>query len=912
DMIFWRPTSDSMLISMLNKDQPFSMYDDGFTTFKGSLLLTDKGLGGDGTLDWNEATLSSKNFSFRTMALSADTAALNIKTTGDKVTFKTPNVSAKVDFETRIGDFVSNEKNIPTEFSYNKYTTAINQFKWLMDEKILDFRAPQGEGEYFTSTKPDQKGLKFLGKRAIYYLVTSLLRIEQVPEIRVADASVVPDSGLVIIEEDAKMNQLRNAIIIADTIHKHHRIENAVVDIYSKNELKAIGDYHYDTKDIKQVISFSDISCKRDSEGKGKKEKEFYQLTAKANLDESKKFVIYPGVHFNGEANLLSVNPFMNFKGYVKIDLNHPKAATTDFFINQDVDPNTLSLQYDTTAKSSTGNHLSAGIHLNPSPDAPAMYTTLMSAKQEAKDISLFKSTGIITQTATGEYLFGDSDKIKTSTAAGNVLRYDDKKGLVKADGKFNFGTNFGMIKTLTAGTADVKLDSNKYQFNLTFGIDMKMEDKMQERFDFYMIGDNADQPDVSYETEKQKQPIRDISDAKDDKKLLEEFDKTSAFIKRPKDLNHNLVFTDVNFVYDPDDISLRSVGKIGLAMSGKKVINKKLDGYIEYQYKGGTDVFTIYLETGTKGWFFFEYRPGQLGIVSSYDDINNGIAAVAPLKRKISGPNNRFYMYTLGSTLNKEDFIQYMKDKAAGIVRVRPEPRIELPAIIEDTIPTDSLGNPIPQDSSIINQQKDINELEKMKMNNEPILSGPPPDRKKQKKNKDKEETPAGEEQIPSEMQLQEQKRQQQIREMEMMKKEGDGILSGPPPGREKPKDEPKPVVPDVQIIEPTEEVKPEPVPEAPKEEVVPAKEEPVKETQEVETAPNKEEVSPNDEGAPGTVVEEAEPVKKAGKRKSSKKKDEAPAPVENIEGEPAKQPDTAPLEVPVTEPTQNDTVPK
>ena len=94
----------------------------------------------------------------------------------------------------------------PTEFSHNQYVTAINEFKWvMMDAKILDFKAPvNGPGEYFTSTRPDQKGLKFLVNAATYNLVSSVLRIEQVPEIKVADASVVPDSGIVIIEGEAK------------------------------------------------------------------------------------------------------------------------------------------------------------------------------------------------------------------------------------------------------------------------------------------------------------------------------------------------------------------------------------------------------------------------------------------------------------------------------------------------------------------------------------------------------------------------------------------------------------------------------------------------------------------------------------------------------------------------------------
>ncbi|HLP21127.1 MAG TPA: hypothetical protein VK174_12530, partial [Chitinophagales bacterium] len=593
EQIFWRPKADSMHINMMNADHPFSMYDDGFTTFKGNLLLTAKDLRGNGLLDWNEATLESKDFAFHTMDLAADTAALNIKSTGDKVTFKTPNVNAKVDFKTRIGDFVSNQKNIPTDFSYNQYNTAINEFKWFMDEKILDFKAPpQGPGEYFNSTRPDQKGLRFLGKRATYSLITSIIRVEKVPEIRVADASVIPDSGVVIIEAEAKMQQLQNATIIADTITKYHKIEKATVDIYSKEELKGFGIYRYNTKDIKEIIEFKDILCKKEKEGERKKAHDIWLLNANADIVKDSNFVIYPNVKFEGDVHLLSVNKFLGFKGYANIGLKHAGVQASDFFIDQDVNPEKLELKFDDKTKNANGNLVSAGIHLNAAEDVREMYATFMGSKKDAKDITLFQTKGIITQAASGEYSYGDEKKIKDNSPRGNVIRYDDKKGIAKAEGNFNLSTNFGIIRTKAAGFADVYLDSSKYKFNLTFGIDANIEPKIQERLEFYMGGDNVDLADINYETEKQRKTMQFLTDEKDDKKLMEEFEKVPVFNKRPKGFDYNFVFSDVNFVYDSMDISLRSVGKIGVAMVGKKVVNKKLDGYIEFQYKGGADIF--------------------------------------------------------------------------------------------------------------------------------------------------------------------------------------------------------------------------------------------------------------------------------------------------------------------------------
>lgn len=741
EQIFWRPKADSMHINMMKKVQPFYMYDDSFTTFKGNLLLTAKDLRGNGLLDWNEATLESKDFAFHTMDLAADTAALNIKTTGDKVTFKTPNVNAKVDFKTRIGDFVSNQKNIPTEFAYNQYTTAINQFKWFMDEKILDFKAPpQGPGEYFTSTRPDQKGLKFLGKRATYSLITSVLRVEQVPEIRVADASVIPDSGVVIIEAEAKMHQLRNATIVADTILKTHRIEHATVDIYSKEELKGFGEYKYNTKDIKQIINFNDISCKKEREGERKKAHDIWQLNAQSAIDKEKNFVIYPNVNFTGDVTLLSANKFLHFKGYSAIGLKHTGVITSDFMIDQDVNPDKLELKFDTETKNANNNYVAAGIHLNPAEDVKEMYATFMGSKKDGNDITLFKTKGIITQNATGEYLFGDSKKITDKAPRGNVLSYNDKKGTAKAEGEFNLGLNFGLINTRAVGYADVILDSALYKFNMTFGIDANIEPKIQERLEFYMGGDNVDLPDINYDTEKQRKAVYMLTDEKDDKKLIDEFTQAPVFNKRPKDFKYNLVFSDVNFVYDSVDIALHSVGKIGVAMVGKKVVNKKLDGYIELAYRGGVDVFTIYLMTGTRDWIYFEYTPGTLSLLTSYDDINNSIGAIAPEKRVIKGPNKRFYLYTLGSSLNKTDFVSYMQDRAKGIIRERvvehaPPVVIDSAVMFSDTTLQQEYNTPpTPDQMEQQKMQNELNSIEQMKMNNQSILSGPPPDRVKPK----------------------------------------------------------------------------------------------------------------------------------------------------------------------------------
>jgi hypothetical protein len=839
NMVFWRPQADSMHISMTDKTKPFSMYE-GLTSMNGSLLLTGKGLYGSGTLDWDEATIASKGFNFRSDDMSADTAELKIKSiSGDKVTFNTPNVSAKVDFKNHIGDFKSNLKNIPTEFAYNQYSTAINEFKWFMDEKILDFKAPpDGPGEYFMSKRSSQDGLKFLGKRATYNLITSILRIEKVPEIRVADASVVPDSGVVIIEAEAKMQQLTNAIIYADTTKRYHKIENAIVDIYGANELKAQGDYKYTTKDIKnEVIRFAEIGTKKEVIGEKKDKQEIYRLVAKGNIEEAQKFVIYPEVKYTGDVMLTSVTPLLTFKGFAKLDFKNTNAVTTNFGINQEVNPNDLMLKYD-TVKNSDGNLVNVGILLSTG-DVVAPYVNLMAPKQSGGDKMLFKSVGMVTKDAkTGDYVFGDTAKIKGGALTGNVLRYSDTKGTVAAEGKFDIGANLGIIRTASAGTADVDINKGYYKFNLTFGLDMKWDKTLQERIAFYMVNDNLDLNDINYDTDKFRKQLRELSDPKKDDKLIEEFEKTGVF-KRPKELDHNFVFTDVNFVFDSTDMTLRSVGKLGLAYVGDKAIGKKLDGWIEVSYRNGQDLFAIYLKTGMSEWFYFEYRPGMLGVLSSYDDIISIIGNTDPDKRKVKDEKDRFYVYTIGNSMNKADFVDRMRERN-GLQPLTPSEERQKPV----KQPVDSLGG-----------------------GTTPVDSGAvvPPQLKPTEK------APGGEGAEP----VKEDNKMQQIQqEMEQMRQSGQPLLSGPPPGRDQPKQEEKPAEPATPVTPPAEQQAP------------PA-------AQPIETPAAQ---PPAEQQAPATETPAVQPPAEQ----------QAP-PVET----PAAQPAAAPVETPVTPPAEQQVPP-
>jgi hypothetical protein len=678
--IFWKPKSDSMLIFM--KTSPFSMYENQMK-LTGTLLLTSKGLHGSGLLDWKEANLTSKDFQFRSDDLAADTASMDIKSATGGVAFRTPNINAKIDFKTRIGNFKTNTPDIPTEFAYNNFKTGIGEFKWYIDQKMLDFNVPPGSnGAYFTSTKASQMGLKFLAKRATYNLETSILRVEQVPYINIADAKVVPDSGLVVIEGEAKIDQLKNATIYVDTLTNKHKITDCTIDIISKAQLIGTGHYTFSTAGHKdQQITFNDIKCTKETVGEKKKDKfDEYSLVAKGDIKDSDAFFIYPNVTYKGECYLYGKNPELFFKGFAKINFKNPAVTASDFRIVDDVDPNKLFLHFDSATHSSDGSRLVTGIYFDKMGELPAMYHAIFAPPLHQSDLCIFNATGVATYNEkTGEYLIGDEDKIANGALSGNLLRYNDERGTIKGEGKMKLGADFGAIKYQAAGVLEADLKKKQYTFNMTFGLDMRTNNKtLDEKFQTIMYNDNTDLPDINYEGDRFKKIYSSLADSKVDEKLIKDMETTPLF-KRPKDFDYYFVFSDVNFIYDADDLTLRSYGKIGVAYVGEKAIHKKLDGYIEIGLKNNN--INIYLKTGANEWFYFEYKPNSLGLISSYDDYNKivGTMIAGPSeKRKITGDKGQWYLCNLGSTINKGAFLDAMKEKNSPLLpQEKARPRI-------------------------------------------------------------------------------------------------------------------------------------------------------------------------------------------------------------------------------------------
>lgn len=662
--IHWLPYGDSMYIKM--RTVPFTMYEEG-SSLKGNLLLTAKGLKGDGRFEFKEAVLASTQFNFQSESMNSDTMSMQIKSIGeDRVTFNTPNVSGNVDFVKRQGQFKANDLNIPTDFSNNYYKTEINEFFWDMDANILDFKSPPGSaGAYFVSTKADQDSLKFLGKRGIFDMTSSIIEVTGVPEVRVADASIVPDSGKVVIEPGGLLRKLTNAVVIADTVNKSHRLYNADLIIESKKSYKGSGLYDYTYGKTKpQPIFFSNIQVKDES---GKRKRVFYKTYADTQIPDTTNFMLNDGFTFKGMAKLEAELKNLMFDGFGKLSLLDTRLGEQYWFTLLDsIDPNNAVIHYD-KVYSDNKDTLTVGIFYNPL-DTVSFYANLMQPMHNPNDFPTLSVKGILKyDDLLKTYRFGNEERINNANPYGSTLTYDTKNGIVKAEGKMNFPLNFNPLKLVVSGNVEHRLDSNRFVFTASIGLDLIMDKLLTEMFARDVIAFSFDKPTAEYTSNFFENSLSNLMEKNKAKKTIEEMRKTGAF-EKPKELPTNLVISEVKLIYDEYYQIFRSDGPITLSYIGEAGVHKKLTGYLEFGMRQNNDFFNFYIESTFDDWYYITYSNKTLQVVSSKEDFNKLLASIPAEKRQVKQPDGSFYFYTIGTYGAMQAFIDRMNKIASGI----------------------------------------------------------------------------------------------------------------------------------------------------------------------------------------------------------------------------------------------------
>lgn len=426
----WYPHQDKLVLESKYKE-PFKFYD-GSSEFYGKIVITPKGIHGDGVLTMGPMQIESDSLNLTDSKMTAAEGTLRV-TDPDiptKQHFQATKAVVEYDLKKGIAEFYNREPGKANNtFAGINYSTTLG--KGVYDKNkgtvTLSSNVTDPKGNVFTSTAKGQRGLAFNGQNAVYNTATQELDIDHADSIHVADAILFPDSGKVKISSTGKVSQLANARIEFDDSTRYHKLYEANALIADAYNYTASAKYTYaNVLGKPQVITFDKISVKGDSLSVGtgaiKTEDEFY---------------ISEKIFFRSQATITANRRFLAFEGEVKVEFDNPAFNEWIAFKEDFVNPDTVIV----TINADKLRGKTVGMSYQASLRKRQLYNLFMEQKTTAqrKDRDVLTAYGALTyDKAIGKFRVGPRKKLLGEEYVGNVMETDDKlevktaRGLIK------------------------------------------------------------------------------------------------------------------------------------------------------------------------------------------------------------------------------------------------------------------------------------------------------------------------------------------------------------------------------------------------------------------------------------------------------------------------------------------------
>lgn len=651
----WLPYDD--LLYATTTDTGMTFYDTE-SRFLGTTTLTPSQMSGDGVYKFSRADLFSKKMIFKYITFDADTADFNLRDneTAGAFALKTKNLKAHVDYRGRFAEFKANGKSDPIEFPINQYLCFMEEFKWYMDNDVIDFKSSSStqvaadvkmEGSKFISTHPEQDSLFFYAPLARYDSRRHIIKAKEVVYINTADARVYPDSGTdVTIKKKANMEPLVNSKITTNSITEFHHIYEANTKIFGRKNYASSGYIDYvDEKGNVQPIYMGNITV--DTTG---------QTIGSGEISDTITFELSSAFAFEGGVKLFGGKEFLVFDGVGKIRHDCESLKTPWFKFEAEINPNDIYIPIDTSMRDTADAVLISSVNLNV--DSIFLYSAFVSGRTNYSDEYLLPTYGYLNYLKESqEYVISSKEKIAEPSLPGNYLKLNTKDCKVYGDGKVNLGVDGGNVKFNAAGNINHTLIDNDAVFDLTMTMDFFFDDgaikKMAEDFN-----ENINLEPTDYSRETFARGLREIVGTEKADELVSQMSLNGKIKRMPDEINKRFFFNDVKFKWNEDQNSYKSFGKIGVANINKEEVNKYLDGKIMITKKRSGDLIDILLEADANTWYYFSYRRGLMKVISSNEDFNNQIKELKKDKRKYQNARGEAaFSFMFGSEREKRDF---------------------------------------------------------------------------------------------------------------------------------------------------------------------------------------------------------------------------------------------------------------
>ena len=432
---------------------------------------------------------------------------------------------------------------------------------------------------------------------AKFSLVPSLLEGFEIPKIDVADASIVPDSGYVVIEPKALMRTLYKATITANRTSQFHKFFEATVDIKSRKLYRGSGYLEYIDEDLTPWSLYFE-SIKPDTS----------QTTiGLANVKEEDAFFLSPFFGYYGKVQLRAPDKLLTFDGYTLIQHQCPNIQTTWFKFKSVIDPKKIVIILPEDNPATRGDNLYNGIYL--APDSTSGYSAFLSKDNSKADQELLASTGVLYyDKALYSYIITSQEKVDNPRAAGNYLALNNRDCYTTGKGLLGFADKAGRIDLQSFGVVTHDLGSDAIKLDMVLAFEFFFDEDILKEITKRLQGASEFRAsDISRDA--YKVALDNLLSKKDRERYDEEVSLYGAPERVPKPLRKTITFSDIVLDFNPETNSFISEGEIGIDNILGEQINKKVNGIVEIMRKRRGDEIYIYLELDGSDYIFFQYK---------------------------------------------------------------------------------------------------------------------------------------------------------------------------------------------------------------------------------------------------------------------------------------------------------------
>ncbi|MDX2415410.1 MAG: hypothetical protein QNK33_09495, partial [Bacteroidales bacterium] len=553
--IRWYPEKDEWYAQQADKSK-FSMFDNG-SELDGSLLLTSNGLSGSGSINFTDSRLISDKYSFTNNTISADTASYNLNSiSGDGFAFIAEDANTFVDFNEQLSRFSLNTDKSLVKFPEINYICTMTDFEYDMSDKILSMTQRGRESSTLMSAsellKQDMQNLEkptffstnmvndtitFSATSGRYLLEEEKIIAEDVNYIKVADALIQPDKGVLKINKGAKFDKLNESLI---AINNRHLIHTAQVNIIRTTRYEASGIYDYiDENNNVQAIKFNEITVDSlKSKGSG-------------YIPQTQNFGFSPYFTFQGDVHLRAEKEHLNFLGSSAIvhDCDYIGSAPMKF--NSDIDPLNIMIPVSDKPRDINGNLITNGTYITI--DSTHIYSAFLSPGKAWSDIALVSANGwLIYDKVAGKYKIASKEKLANTKLPGSLITFDKLNCDVYSEGLINLGLDYGLLKINSAGHVNHTTDSALIELDAIMALDFHFSvpalTVMSDEIRFMAGLEGVDLSSDAYN-----RAMQDLIGKEAAATLKEDMDLFGMARSLPADFNPKLILNDLKLVWNDE-----------------------------------------------------------------------------------------------------------------------------------------------------------------------------------------------------------------------------------------------------------------------------------------------------------------------------------------------------------------------